>query len=203
MKKIQGFALLEALLALVLVMIAAGASYTLVKSFRANSSIQQFIRYSTNITQSFMPFLDGGAYSTVLSDDKLSQSFLTSISIPSEDQIDCSSSYCYVNSGMYLDGSETESNLSFGVQTDSAQQLGSYFIIAVNATGLQVNQILQTASTMFSVYCTENKGKNISSITSTCALQPSANNSTPYSLFLVFPKSGDSPPAGANLTPPA
>ncbi|MCD8525178.1 MAG: prepilin-type N-terminal cleavage/methylation domain-containing protein [Gammaproteobacteria bacterium] len=203
MKKIQGFALLEALLALVLMMIAAGASYTLIKSFRANSSIQQFIRYSTNITQSFMPFVDGGAYSTVLSGNKLSQPFLTSISIPSEDQRDCSNAYCYVSSGMYLDGGSAESNLSFGVQMDSAQELASYFMIAVNATGLQVNQILQTASTMFSVYCAESQGANISSITTPCVLQSSANNSTPYSLFLVFPKSGDAPPVGANLTPPS
>ncbi len=214
MRHQSGFALFEAMLALALMMIAAAASYTLVKSFRANSSVQQFIRYATTITQGFMPFVDGNSTDTAsggpldASTHALSPSFLSAVGIPVENQVTekgeaCAGDSCYVNSGMYLNGATVGTPMSFAVKIDDAQVAASYFIIAVNATGLQVNQVLQNASSMFSVYCPP--GANVAlDGQSKCALQSDAmisQNSDSYSLFLVFPKSGDLAPAGSGLAP--
>ena len=210
----RGFALFDVLLAVVLMAIAAAGSYTLVKSFRANSSTQQFIRYATTLTQNFTPFLDGHSAPSLLNGTQLSYDFLNAVDIPSEDRISsgtttCPAStsttktYCYVNSGMYLAGKL--SLMGFGsVQTgDSSQPLADYFVIAVQATGSQVNQVLQSTSSLFSVYCAA--GKVTLSAASKCSLLgDSAKNST-YSLFLVFPKSGDKPPVatdGTTISPP-
>lgn len=211
----QGFALFEVLLALVLMMIAAAASYTLVKSFRSNSSVQQFIRYSTNITQSFMPFVDGVAYDSTnggplnSSTNTLSTTFLKAIAIPAEDQVMadgavCTNTSCYVNSGMYLSDGEVQNAMSFAVQSDTTQLAASYFLIAVEATGLQVNQILQSASSLFSVYCPAGAAVGLDDKTTKCKLQSDAEITTAgdvYSLFLVFPKSGDVPPTKTGLKP--
>ena len=91
----RGFALFDVLLAVVLMAIAAAGSYTLVKSFRTNSSTQQLIRYSTTITQSFIPFLNSADITHVLKDNQLSSVFLKSIGIPDEDQ-QCSNGFCAV-----------------------------------------------------------------------------------------------------------
>ncbi len=197
----RGFALFDALLALILMAIAAAASYTLVKSFRVNSSTQQLIRYSTNITQSFMPFLEGNSSSTVLSDSKLSSKFLTSIGIPSADQVESACSYCNVEAGMYVGSGK--SRMSFGSYMDPNQVLGSEFAIAVLATGAQVNQMLQSAASMFSIYCGVDR-INLNTLVGkpNCTLQSQDAANTTYSLFLVFPKSDGSAP-NINLTPPA
>lgn len=193
----RGFALFDVLLAVVLMAIAAAGSYTLVKSFRANSSTQQFIRYSTTITQSFIPFLNGADITAVLNNNQLSTSFLKSIGIPDEDQ-GCSNGFCNVDSGMYLD--DKKSQMAFGVQTNADQTLANYFIIAVRATGVQVNQVLQSASSLFSVYCPV-EGGSLSG-QSKCALVSKDTASTQsYNLYLVFPKSGDTPPT-SSFTPP-
>ncbi len=200
MTRQHGFALFDAMLALVLLMIAAAASYTLVKSFRVSSSTQQLIRYSTNITQSFMPFLEGSSSSTVLSDSKLSSAFLTSIGIPTADQANCSSNYCNVDAGMYV--ADQKSRMSFGSYMDTAQLLGSEFAIAVLATGAQVNQMLQSTASMFSIYCGQGTGVTLNSLKATCSLLSKDEANTTYSLFLVFPKSDGEAP-NINLTPPA
>lgn len=210
----RGFALFEVLLALILMMIAAAASYTLVKSFRANSSVQQFIRYSTTISQSMMPFLDGNSYSTSNGGPldttaySLSTSFLNSIGIPAEHQVNelgeaCASDSCYVSSGMYLSDGSVANPMSFSAQVDSTQMLANYLIIAVDASGLEVNQVLQSASSTFSVYCPT--GKNVVlNAQSKCSLQSDSAISDAgdqYSLFLVFPRSGDVAPADTGLAP--
>ncbi len=200
MTRQRGFALFDAMLALVLLMIAAAASYTLVKSFRVNSSTQQLIRYSTNITQSFMPFLEGNSSSTVLSDSKLSASFLTSIGIPSADQVQSGCSYCNVEAGMYVGSGK--SRMSFGSYMDTTYVLGSEFAIAVLATGAQVNQMLQSAASMFSIYCGSGAGVTLNSLKATCSLLSKDEANTTYSLFLVFPKSDGEAP-DITLTPPA
>ena len=202
----RGFALFEVILAVILMAIAAAGSYTLVKSFRANSSTQQFIRYSTTITQGILSFIHGNNTETLLKDQQLSADFLTSIGIPTEDQMSndgtkqCSGDYCYVNSGMYLNGAASSSAMGFGVQQDTDQSSTNYFIIAVKATSTQVNQVLQSASSLFSVYCPTD-GKSLSG-QAKCALLPKNTPSTSvYDLYLVFPKSGDTAPANT-IKPP-
>lgn len=207
----RGFALFDVLLAVVLMMVAAGASYTLVKSFRANSSVQQLIRYSTNIAQSFTPFIDGSDYSDVLNDShQLSTNFLDSIGIPSEDQVTsagekCSSTSatsCYVDSGMYLTNGSVSRPMSFAVQQDTTQTYANYFIIAVQASSAEVNQMLQSASSLFSIYCPQGARETLSG-QSSCSLiaDTTANSAATYSLFLVFPKSGDTAPLSTGISP--
>lgn len=201
----RGFALFDVLLAVTLMAIAAAGSYTLVKSFRENSSTQQFIRYATTITQGAAPFLNGNSADTILSATQLSANFLKSIGIPEEDQVSndgtkCSGDFCYVDSGMYLNKASAGSAVAFDVQADTDQTLTNYFIIAVKATSGQVNQVLQSTSSLFSVYCpangTELQGQ------SPCKLLPKDTpTSAVYNLYLVFPKSGDTPPA-STMTPP-
>lgn len=191
----RGFALFDVLLAVVLMTVAAGASYTLIKSFRVNSATQQMIRHATTITQGFMPFLDGGATSSVFNGDQLSQTFLTSISIPATDQI-CTSGYCYVDSGMYTAGT-TKNKINFAISTDSNYVASNYLIMGVKATGSQVNQILQSASSLFSVYCPASTVALSSSVTS-CTLLGKDQSSTVYNLYLVFPKSGTNAPNPQN-----
>lgn len=192
----MGFALLEVLLAVILMAIAAGASYTLVKSFRTNAATQQFLRYATNITQNYIPFLEseavGGTSITtpVYKSNRLSQTFLTSIGIPSED-MSCTSSYCFVSSGMYsISTGTTASNqtMQFNIGTLNSTY---YFVIGVKATGGQVNQVLQSASSLFSVFYTDGGAMTPSSEITT---EPTKE----YNLYLVFPKSGSSSlPGGA------
>lgn len=200
----RGFALFEVLLAVVLMAIAAAGSYTLVKTFRANSSTQQVIRYTTNITQNFMPFLNGSSSSTVLTDDKLAKNFLTSTGISTNDLVCEEGSYCYVKTNMPVTGGggAQESQMNFGVYIDPNYTLANEFAIGLQATGTQVNQILQGASSLFSVYCAVGAGVHLNSIASNCALQPSDNAGVVYSLFLVFPKSEGAAP-NINLAPPA
>lgn len=201
----RGFALFDVLLAVVLMAIAAAGSYTLVKSFRANSSTQQFIRYATTVTQGAIPFLDGNGASTLISDKQLSAVFLKSIGIPGEDQTPndgtaCSSDYCYVNSGMYLNDAADGSSMGFAVQPSDDQTGTNYFIIAVKATATQVNQVLQSASTMFSIYCPADS-KALSGQPKCALLSKDTPSTSVYDLYLVFPKSGNTPPA-STITPP-
>ncbi len=202
MTRQRGFALFDAMLAMVLLAIAAAASYTLVKSFRVNSSTQQLIRYATNITQSFMPFLEGNSPATVLDADKnqLASGFLTSIGIPKGDQMPSDCTICNVSTGMYVDGKK--SLMSFDSYVDLNQILGSEFAIAVQATGAQVNQVLQSTASMFSIYC----GVGLVNLNTfvgkaNCALQTQDAANTTYSLFLVFPKSDGGAPS-IDLKPP-
>lgn len=208
----RGFALFDVLLAVVLMMVAAGASYTLVKSFRANSSVQQLIRYSTNIAQSFTPFIDGSSYSDVLNTShQLSTSFLDSIGIPNDDQVTragekCNTSTttetsCYVDSGMYLTNGSVPRPMSFAVKSNTAQTYANYFIIAVQASSAEVNQVLQSASSLFSIYCPQ--GQATLSGQSSCGLiaDTTVNSAATYSLFLVFPKSGDTAPSDTGISP--
>lgn len=201
----RGFALFDVLLAVTLMAIAAAGSYTLVKSFRANSSTQQLLRYATTITQGATPFLNGSSSDTILHETQLSANFLKSIGIPEEDQVSndgakCSGDFCYVDSGMYLDKTTTSSSMAFAVQADTDQTLTNYFIIAVKATSVQVNQVLQSASSLFSVYCPA--GGAALQGQSQCKLLPKdTQTNAVYNLYLVFPKSGDTPPASA-MTPP-
>lgn len=201
-----GFALFEVLLAVILMSVAAGASYTLVKSFRSNSSIQQFIRYSTNITQSFMPFLDGVNTDQVLGETSngsgyygLSSAFLDSISIPKEDRVSMGS-YYYVKSGMYFT-TGNPSSMGFGIwvpdynnQNNLYANDPSYFIISVKATGSQVNQVLETASPTFSIFCPAGDDTGLTDKIRKCSLQSEAEIKAAqdkYALYLVFPKIGN------------
>lgn len=196
MMRQRGFALFDVLLAVILMTIAAAGSYTLVKSFRVNSAAQQVMRYATTITQSFVPFLDGGNSANVLQDQKLASSFLSAIGITTTDQVTESgaacagdSAFCYVDSGMYT--GDGKSLMSFNSVTDNTQKLASYFAIALLATGAQVNQILQSASSLFSVYCGE-KNTNLNTLSSNCSLKDKDSANEIYSLFLVFPKTSTS-----------
>jgi Tfp pilus assembly protein PilV len=202
----RGFALFDALLAVILMAIAAAGSYTLVKSFRANSATQQLIRYATNITQSFIPFMDGSASSTVLQGDKLSQKFLFSMGVAEKDQT-CTMinnvNYCYVNAGMYVNSNiaqgAKQSLMGFSRATDSNGV--NYFIIAVQATASQVSQMLQNTSSIFSIYCPISPTPLRISSQEWCQL-PATGSTIAYSLFLVFPKSGS--PVNFNApAPPA
>ncbi|MES2204446.1 MAG: hypothetical protein V4496_04410 [Pseudomonadota bacterium] len=202
----RGFALFDVLLAVVLMAIAAAGSYTLVKSFRASSSTQQFIRYATTITQGATPFVNGNSADTILNETyQLSAVFLKSIGIPGEDQISsgttkCSTEdFCYVDSGMYQDQATTSSLMSFDVQADTDQTSTSYFIVAVKATSTQVNQVLQSASSLFSVYCPVSGALSEQPRCTLLSKDTPASNT--YNLYLVFPKSGDVAPASP-VTPP-
>lgn len=202
MRRRNGFALLEVLLAVILMMVAAAASYTLVKSFRTNSATQQFVHYATDITQSISPFL-GSGNSTILSGDKLSTSFLTSIGIPNENFLSgselnetsaaaCSDEFCYVDSGMSVQNKK--SAMSFTIKIDKTYQLSNYFLIATLATGAQVNQVLQNAASLFSIYCVHGSDKTLPTGTLPCGLLPESQANETYALWLVFPKSGNTPP---------
>lgn len=205
----RGFALFEVLLAVILMAIAAAGSYALVKSFRVNSATQQVVNYATTITQNFIPFLDGGSATTVLtaSTDTLSSPFLSSIGIPATDQVTSSgaacagaTASCYVKSGMYVT-SGGKSIMSFDSVTNSTQNLASYFAIALQATGAQVNQILQSSSSLFSVYCAAS-GSALAAAGENCVLKSKDDANTTYSLFLVFPKtSAIASTLGIDLTP--
>jgi len=192
-KIVRGFALFDALLAVILMTIAAAGSYTLIKSFRVNSATQQLIRYATTISQNYMPFLDEGTESSVLKDDALSASFLNAIGIPKEDQVaSADADFYYVNSGMYV--SDAKSNMSFAINIsdeEDGQKLANNFLILVPATGAQVNQVLQSASSLFSIFCPATGAAK----STACTL-----NDTPdalYDLWLVFPKVGSTWPPTA------
>lgn len=150
MKKHHGFALLEVLLAVILIAIVTIGSYALVKSFRSASSVQQLTRYSTTIAQNYMPFLDGSASSDVMNGDKLSREFLQSIHIPSDDLTPGSCKDCYVNSGLYIQGGTTEIAMKFGVTTGTPP----FFYITLDSVTLdQKDQIVQSLGSVFSLYC--------------------------------------------------
>lgn len=200
----RGFALFDVLLAVVLMTVAAAASYTLVKSFRVNSATQQFIRYATTITQSFAPFLDGSAATVsdgVMSSNQLSSSFLTSIGIPTTDQSPDKCSYCYVDSGMYANDEKSLMNFAVSTPDTTDFTLANYFMIGVTANGAQVNQILQSTSSLFSIYC-PTSGTALSNSVTSCDLKDKSDAATLYSLYLVFPKSGSTAPTPSETFKP-
>jgi hypothetical protein len=183
MKKISGFALLEVLLAVILIAIITVGSYSLVKSFRATSSMQKLTRYSTTITENYMPFLDGSVSTDVMSSDhKLSESFLKSINIPSSDLASCSGGYCYVDSGLVND-SGTEIDMKFA--TIETSDNANFFKIAFTQdfTPEQKDQAMQSLGSMFSLYCP----------TDACVLSDDTDDST-VAVKLIFPKAGDDIP---------
>ena len=200
MKKLQAFALLDVILAVVLLSIATIGSYSLVKSFRSSSQTQQLTRYATNISQNFMPFLEGGSFDSVLSDDgtgdKLSKDFLLSIGIPAEDAVNCDGDFCYVNSGIYANANE--SVLNFMEVEDDSVTHANYFIQGLSVTGAETNAIIQGLSTVFSVYCVPAAGTALGTTTESCSLLEDSKAKDPYSVYLVFPKSGNVAPADAS-----
>lgn len=185
----RGFALFDVLLAVILMAIAAAGSYTLVKSFRSNSAVQQFIRYSTMIAQGYLPFLPDGASSAAITGNALTTSFLDAVGIPSEDQMAAEeySGSAYVNSGMF-DNSGQELQMGFTIAPASETGPAQYFIIEVTgATGTEVTQVVENAASLFSVYCSEGSSAE------PCKLE-SRTGSQSYNLWLVFPKSGNTFP---------
>lgn len=194
MKKTQAFALLDVILAVILLAIATAGSYALIKSFRSSSQVQQLTRYATNISQNYMPFLQGGTYSSVLSGDKLSSEFLLSIGIPADDVVNCDSGYCYVNTGVYANGKE--SVLNFKEVIDDSVTHANYFVQGLIATGAETNAITQGLSTAFSVFCVVSNGP-LAADTQSCSLLSDDEKSGSYAVYLVFPKSGHLPPTDA------
>ena len=188
----RGFALFEVMLAVALMAIAAAGSYTLVKSFRASSTTQQFIRYSTMITQGYIPFLND-ATSKASQGDALSTSFLNAIGIPGSDQIASgTTNYSYVSSGM-PNAAGNSITMSFAVSYAATQDSVNYFSIkATGATSTEVKQVLQSASSLFSIYCPVS-GSALKTVTSACTLSSAASGSA-YDIWLVYPKSGSTPP---------
>lgn len=153
MKKTPGFSLLEVLLAVILIMIVTFGSYALVKNFRSASATQQLVRYSTTIAENYMPFLDGSASTSVKSEDKLSRSFLESIHILSADLVNCDNNFCYVRSGLYVQGGSDEIPMKFDVMSDSDTKVNFFVIILDQLTSKQKDQILQSSGSVFSLYC--------------------------------------------------
>ena len=205
MKKYRAFALLDVILAVILMCIATIASYSLIKSFRSSSQVQQLTRYATNIAQNFMPFLENGTYDSVLSSsgtgNQLSNEFLLSIAIPAEDIVDasgmaCVSGYCYVNSGVYANSKQSILNF-MEVPHDSATG-AAYFIQGLTATGAETNAITQSLSTIFSVFCVPGADAALGSPSGNCKLLADDQASSVYSVYLVFPKSGSTAPADAS-----
>jgi hypothetical protein len=200
MKLRNGFAMFDVLLAVILMAIAAVGSYSLVKSFKSSSSVQQVTQYANTITQNFMPFLEGVSYDSVLDPagtHKLSNDFLLSIGIPSEDlepNEACADSsvetYCTVNTGLHT--SAGESLMQFAQSQDaSGTNVGAdYFIVGLKATVKQANSLAQNLGTTYSVFC----GTGKLSGATPCGLDAGGATDT-TSVFMVFPKSGKSPPS--------
>lgn len=205
MKKFKAFALLDVILAVVLLGIATIGSYSLVKSFRSSSQIQQLTRYATNIAQNFMPFLEGGTSGSVLQDTgttKLDQDFLLSIGIPQDDLERCSNESggmnCFVNSGLYY-GDGKLALMNFAQVINDSVTGASYFLQALQATGSETNAIVQGLGGVFSVFCAPGEQVNINTISQQCALLSDDQSGETYSVFLVLPKSGSAPPKDADL----
>jgi hypothetical protein len=202
MKFRNGFAMFDVLLAVILMAIAAVGSYSLVKSFKSSSSVQQVTQYANTITQNFMPFLEGVSYDSVLDADSnmLSNDFLLSIGIPSEELspeacADSSSvSYCTVKTGLHT--STAESLMEFAQFQDASKVGASYFIIGFDATSKQANALAQNLGVTYSVFC---DSAGLTEDSSPCGLD-AGGQSGDTSVFLVFPKSGSAPPAGVSFS---
>ena len=197
MKKLHAFALLDVLLAVILLAIVTAGGYALMKNFRSTSSMQQFTRYATTITENYMPFLDGSVDTEILSGTKLSKEFLESINIPEED-LNCNSDdYCSVKTGLYYTSSQAVC-MNFSQVRDSATG-GNFFLIGFSGTIAQKDQAMKSLGSMFSVFCKGNISQKIEDDAGLCNLSSSASTSG-ISVVLVFPKSGDSLPAGTEIS---
>lgn len=195
MKLKNGFAMFDVLLAVVLMAIAAVGSYSLVKSFKSSSSVQQVTQYANTITQNFMPFLEGVSFDSVLNQDShgLSEDFLSSIGIPSENYGTCSAAnsvnYCTVDSGLHTSGGESEMQFA-QFQDQSTSNVGAnYFIIGLATTANQANSLAQNLGATYSVFC----GTGALANAAPCGLNAGGTEGA-TSVFLVFPKSGSKPP---------
>ena len=191
MKKSRGFALLDVLLAVILLSIVTIGSYSLVKSFRSTSAMQKLVRYATTITENYMPFLEGSVSTDVLSDNKLSAEFLESINIPDVDLRPTDCEYCYVKTGLQ-DSSGADLKMNFDTVTDT-DTAANFFIIGftTSVTAGEKNQMLQSLGGVFSLYCPD----------AACTLT-SEDDSHDYEVKMVFPKAGSTIPGDSGSNSP-
>ena len=192
----QGFALLDVLLAVILVCVASYGVYTMAKGYHLSSSMRTLEQRAITIAQNYTPFLQDATSSSsgsaVLSGNELSTDFLTSIGIPSSALCNDSSDYTYVQtSSYYTDGSgtATQSIFNFDQEVGNSSESGaSYLMIGFMGSGAQVNQLAQDISQTFSVYY----GSSGGSITNTAdSLVSSSDTSNDYAIYLFFPKMSD------------
>jgi type II secretory pathway pseudopilin PulG len=226
MKQQRGFALLDTLLAVILMAVAAYGTYMVAKGFQTSSSLQTLEQRAITIAQNYMPFLQDTSMSSssVLyagsSNSRLSNDFLTSIGIPSTALVNSSQDssgaiFSYVNTGAYYAPSSSSSSsstepaqsfLSFAQEIDDPTTGSSYLAIGFDLTGTQLNQVIQDMSNTFSVYYGDS-GSNLNTLVtpgSTSSAPPvltaSSDNATVYSVFLLFPKMSGTPSLSMTTT---
>lgn len=197
MKKNNGFALLDVLLAVVLLAIAAYGTFKVAKSFHSASSVQQFEQYALNIAHSYTPYIADTDSSLIDDSNKMETDFLQSIAIPSEALVSPGDANTYLYSGIYKDSSQCQVEFQEANEDTGA----GYLIMAVKTTGAQYNQLLQDLGGSFSVFRLSGGSKALTSSASQGLLNIDNNATNEYSVFLVYPKSGSTPPSTGDLSP--
>jgi len=192
MRKNQlGFAMLDVLLAVILICVASYGAYTMAKGYSTTASLRTLEQRATTIAQNYTPFLQDTS-SSVLSGNELSVDFLTSIGIPTSALCTPDDSDSYVDSGAYYSsgGSTSASYLSFAQQVASnSASGGNYFVIGFPGNATQANQLAQDVGETFSVYYASGASASLDSATEITSLISGASTDTAaYSIFLIFPK---------------
>lgn len=158
MKKNHGLALLEVLLAIILIAVITAGSYSLVKSMSVDAGMKKFTRYATVIAKSYQPFLDSSVVSTVFSKNTktLSRAFLQASYIPDSD-LGCNGTSVDSTCVVFFDlpGKYTDNNyMKFDIAEDRTTG-DQFFVIVVYdiVPADQKDQMLQSLGSDFSFYC--------------------------------------------------
>jgi len=189
MKKNSAFALLEILLAVILIGIVTVGSYAIVKSVSSDAGVQKFTRYATTIAENYQPFLnDSVSSANLIWDYRLSKDFLLSIHIPESDLAQCYEQskgdvYCCVKTGLYT---PTHYSIDMVFRQISDSTGTKFFIIELTSltTPDQKDAIIQQLGKTFSIYCPYER----------CQFGHVRGVNNDTQLSIVFPKAGEKRP---------
>jgi len=204
-KKYQGFALLEVLLAVIVFAIATYGVIVFSSRYMQSTQVSAVERQATAISSNYLPYLDttvptgADTNDDPINDGKFAVSFLQSIGITDGD-MSASSGNVYVNTHLPINGSSSSqmagchATVSPKSSTSSYVSSQSVLILGFNALGSQLNALIGDEKNNFAIYAptggegsfADAKGNPVTQL-----IDPKYNN-TPYSVYLVYPAVVDS-----------
>lgn len=199
--KNQGFALLEILLAVVVLSIITFASYQMINSYKDSKSVQTAESDIMNIAQAFSPMLNQSGMlctqcANPFSGTQMSTSILRSVPIPAQRLTDPDPSaghYSYVLASFTVNGHQAK--IGFGILRSATSPTSpSYFVAGFKANYTQAVQIIQDMNNTMGIFVdnTGSKGlKDSKNVTIIPSCPTASSKSCTFNIYLVSPMETD------------